>query len=234
MRILSSFIAITLCALCATAAKNDMAAPKIKANKTGFIALNNCPTSHNHVSVTVSEAGDAFNARIFVDGDIFQRFDGLEISGPEYATAHFLDANCDGYVDILLGSGTARNYSVLLLWDRKTRMFVKVDNDMNGYLLLDPSTKTLSLLCSASWCSTFYSRFAFNGSKMKLKDELIHISDAAEFGTYGVKKAYTVVNSEKQNSKGYYTNVVLSTNKKSQLPQLWHRLIKAYETALSD
>lgn len=234
MRLLSFIVATIFVTISATAARNNMAAPVIKANKTGFIALNDCPTTHNHVSVTVTEADDGHCARIFVDGSIYQTFNGLEISSPEYQTAHYLDANFDGYVDILLGSGTARNYSVLLVWDKRTKLFVKADNDMNGYLMLDPSTKTLSLMGSASWCSTFYSRFTFSGTTMKLKDELIHISDVAERSSYGVKNAFTVVSSEKQNSKGYYTDVVLSTSKMSKLPRHWPRLIKAYKTALSD
>ena len=213
--------------------KSDVVAPVIKANEMGYITLKDCPTRAMHVSTFVYDEEDgSLRAKVYVGRTLILWYKDLEVSGAKRREVHYLDANFDGYIDILIGSGESRNYSVLLLWDEEKQSFKKVDNSMNGLLMLDPRSKTLQLEGSASWCSMFYERYGFEGTTMKLKDQLVYITDRSEYGTYGVKATYTVTTDKEPGADGYYRNVQVSTNSKASLPKHWQRIVNAYDKLL--
>ncbi|MBQ3959179.1 MAG: hypothetical protein II677_01680 [Muribaculaceae bacterium] len=219
-----------LCAMSVMAVdKSDVAAPVIEPNEMGFITLKDCPVKAPHVSTFVYDNEDgSMRAKVYVARSLVLWYDDLDVSGAERNRTHYLDANFDGYIDILIGSGESRNYSVLMLWDVEKESFKKVDNSMNGLLMLDPQSKTLLLEGSASWCSMFYSRYRFEGTEMKLVDQLVYITEPSEYGTYGVKAAYTITTDEEPGEDGHYRNVQLSTNSKASLPKDWQRIVNAY------
>lgn len=234
MKHIALLMTVLLCALSAGAVdKSEVVAPVIKPNEMGYIALSDCPTKAMHVSTFVYDEEDgSMRAKVYVGRSLVLWYKGFDVSGAKRSEVHYLDANFDGYIDILIGSGEARNYSVLLVWDVEEESFKKVDNEMNGELLLHPSTKTLLLRGSASWCSSFYDRYAFVGCNMVLQEQLVNISERSEFPSYGVRKAYTVVTSENRDANGYYTDVKLSTNDAKQLPSYWRDIITAYDQLL--
>ena len=63
---------------------------------------------------------------------------------------------------------------------------------------------------------------------MKLVDQLVYITEPSEYGTYGVKAAYTITTDEEPGDDGHYRNVQLSTNSKASLPKHWQRIVNAY------
>lgn len=223
-----------LCALGVNAVdKSEVVAPVIKPNEMGYITLKDCPTRAMHVSTFVYDEEDGtLRAKVYVGRTLILWYKDLEVSGAKRREVHYLDANFDGYIDILIGSGESRNYSVLLLWDKEKESFRKVDNSMNGLLMLDPQSKTLLLEGSASWCSMFYSRYGFEGTTMKLKDQLVYITERSEYGSYGVKATYTVTTDEEPATNGYYRNVQVSTDSKANLPKHWQRIVNAYNQLL--
>ena len=234
MKHIALLIMSLLCAVGVKAVdKSDVVAPVIKPNEMGFITLKDCPIKAMHVSTFVYDEEDgSMRAKVYVGKTLILWYKGLDASGAKRRDVHYLDANFDGYIDILIGSGESRNYSVLLLWDAEKESFKKVDNDMNGLLMLDPQSKTLLLEGSASWCSMFYSRYGFEGTTMKLKDQLVYISERSEYGTYGVKSTYTITTDEEPAADGYYRNVQLSTNSRASLPKYWQRIVDAYNRLL--
>ena len=235
--VMKKTIAIMLTLLCALGVKavdkSDVVAPVIKPNEMGYITLSDCPTRAMHVSTFVYDEEDgSLRAKVYVGRTLILWYKDLDVSGAKRREVHYLDANFDGYIDILIGSGESRNYSVLLLWDVEKQSFVKVDNSMNGLLMLDPQSKTLLFEGSASWCSMFYSRYGFEGTAMKLKDQLVYITERSEYGTYGVKATYTVTTDEEPDANGYYRNVQVSTSSKANLPKHWQRIVNAYDKLL--
>lgn len=235
MRKVAVLMMSLLCAMGAGAVdKSEVVAPVIKPNEMGFITLKDCPVKAPHVSTFVYDNEDgSMRAKVYVGKSSDRErlvlwYDDLDVSGAERNRTHYLDANFDGYIDILIGSGESRNYSVLMLWDVEKESFKKVDNSMNGLLMLDPQSKTLLLEGSASWCSMFYSRYKFEGTEMKLVDQLVYITEPSEYGTYGVKAAYTITTDEEPGDDGHYRNVQLSTNSKASLPKDWQRIVNAY------
>ena len=130
-----------------------------------------------------------------------------------------MDANFDGYVDILIGHAEARTNWTLLVWDSRQRRFLRSEG-CDGRLLLQPSTKMMLGLSSGSWCSTYFYRYKLTGNKITEIDYLVEISDPNEYKQHGVKNRYTV-------HKGRH--IAISTSSKSKLPQEWQQILKGYD-----
>ena len=199
-----------------------------------MVCIHDLPTSSTEVTTIVSESAEGdLSAKIYRDGSLLQRFDGLDISeGPAGWPVHYLDANFDGYVDILIGSGASRNYSALLVWNPVARRFDKVDNEMNGDILLHPAAKMLYLQCSGSWCSNFYTRYKLEGASMTQVDELVVISDRAEYDTFEVSDKYTLRHGRAYDKMGNIISpgtVDCSTSTSARLPREWQLILNAYD-----
>lgn len=217
----------------AYAAGGSMAAPAVSANAIGmgFVTIYDLPTTSTSVSTVLSEDDEgSVIAKIYSNGALLQRFDELTVSGER--AVHYLDANFDGYVDILIGTGASRNYSVLLVWNQSLHRFEKVDNSMNGDILLQPSTCTLILQCSGSWCSNYYTRYRLTGAVMTEVDQLLMISERSEYITYEVTNKYTVRRGRRYDSMGELLNpgvVDCSVAVPSGLPKAWQLILSAYD-----
>lgn len=231
-------IAIAIAAMCASfsmafATSVDMAAPVVKSNTLGMemVCIHDLPTSSTEVTTIVSESveGD-LSAKIYRNGNLLQQINDLMVSGAH--SVHYLDANFDGYVDILIGTGTSRNYSALLVWNPVARCFDKVDNEMNGDILLHPAAKMLYLQCSGSWCSNFYTRYKLEGASMTQVDELVVISDRAEYYTFEVSDKYTLRHGRAYDKMGNLISpgtVDCSTSSTARLPREWQLILNAYD-----
>ena len=201
-----------------------MKAPVIKPNKYGFITKYDLPTKMDHLKVVATQKDDGVTAKIYYDGELIQTFMGLNVVPTfESSQVHYLDANFDGYVDIILGHIESRTYSAILVWNSQKGKFVEAEYT-NGALLLQPSTKMLLLQGSGSWCSTYYYRSKWTGNRMTEIDNLELISDPKQYKEYGVKNKYTV----RKNKR-----VACSTSIESKLPQEWQQILKGFK-ALRD
>ena len=200
-----------------------MKAPVIKPNKFGYITKYDLPTKMAHLKVVATQDEDYnVTAKIYYDGKLIQTFKGLDVNAFNYSGVYYLDANFDGYVDILIGPLEARNYSALLVWNKQKGKFVKVDNEMNGRLVLQPSSKMFVLLGEGSACSLYYYRYKLTGSRMVEIDYLEEITDPKMYKEWGVKNRYTIHKSKR---------VTCSTSLESKLPQEWQYILKSYKAA---
>ena len=200
-----------------------MKAPVIKPNKFGFITKYDLPTKMDHLKVVATQDKDYMvTAKIYYDGKLIQTFNGLDVNAFDYSGVYYLDANFDGYVDILIGALVARNYSALLVWDKQKGKFVRVDNEMNGYIVLQPSTKMFVLSCDGGSSSNYYFRYKLTGSRMTEVDYLLKISDSKMYKGWGVKNRYTLYKNNR---------ITSSTSLESKLPQEWQYILKSYRAA---
>lgn len=231
-------IVLSIIALCASfsmvfATSHEMAAPIVESNTLGMgmVCIHDLPTSSTEVTTIVSESAEGdLSAKIYRDGNLLQQINDLMVSGAH--SVHYLDANFDGYVDILIGTGTSRNYSALLVWNPVARRFDKVDNEMNGDILLHPAAKMLYLQCSGSWCSNFYTRYKVEGARMTKVDELVVISDRAEYDTFEVSDRYTLRHGHAYDKMGNIISpgtVDCSTSTSARLPREWQLILNAYD-----
>ena len=105
--------------------KDQLAVPKVNLDKDGFFSVDDCPTTHDVLDVTLNEGEYAINLVLVSSDDLPMTTVPLdEDYGVTQDVVHFLDANFDGKVDILVGPGSNRNYSVLLLWNDEKNDFV--------------------------------------------------------------------------------------------------------------
>lgn len=196
----------------------DMKAPVVKANKYGFISELDLPTKMNHLKVVVTGKDHDVTAKIYYDGKLLQTFKELPV-GPIFEPVHYLDANFDGYVDILIGHAEARADWALLVWDSHQGRFLHSERGY-GRLLLQPSTKMMLGLGFSSWCSNYYYRYKLIGSKLTEIDYLEEITDPNQYKQYGVKNRYTLRKRR---------HITSSTSSKSKLPQEWRQILKGYD-----
>ena len=197
-----------------------MKAPVIKPNKYGFIIGDNLPKKMDHLRVVATQKDDGITAKIYYDGELIQTIKGLTV-GPTFESSqvHYLDANFDGYIDIMLGHMCSRSASALLVWNSQKGVFEKVNNDFNGSLILHPATKMLLLLGSSAACSGEWVRYKLTGRIMKEIDYLNEITDSNRYRDFNVKNRFTLYKNKR---------ITCSTNLKSKLPQEWQQILKAF------
>lgn len=170
---------------------------------------------------------DFLEAVISLDGKVIQTFvdeDGLISMGDDEAPVHFLDANFDGYTDIFIGVGESRTYSTLLLWNAEEKQFHRVGSlgspDLQGFMLY-PAEKKVIEGGSGSYCSFYITQSHWNGEELVRDEQLVIISDETQYYQYDVKNKFTVQDGDEK--------VLISTENKESLPELWQAVIKDFE-----
>ena len=198
-----------------------MKAPDIVPNANGFISLNQCPTSDPHLRVELNE--EKTTATIYYDNELIQTLtneeDPLATDGDE-KLIHFIDANFDGFADILIGPCESRTYSTLLIWDDSTKQFFRLGTlgePSLQNLKLHPSTKTLFEGGSNSWCCESYTRNIWKGGKIAVQEELIIVNEPEQYGEYEVSNQFTLRNANQEETA--------SEASPTKLPELWQGLI---------
>ena len=180
--------------------RGALAAPQIAVDANGLFTVDNCPTTNDRFAVAFHEGEYGIeSADILWDGIECQtiRFDG-DNSCVTRKTVHFLDANYDGYLDILLGTGTNREYSALLLWNEEENMFVRATNDgfsiFNGDFFYDPQRMVVYRRTSSCYAETTYTMMVWQGSDLQSEETFLIITDESYYDDYHVTHRYTVRN----------------------------------------
>ena len=195
-----------------------------KTDKRGFYSLVDCPTSLSFIKVASEEQEDgSYKVSIYRGRELSQTFN-FEVTSSDL---YYLDANFDGYMDILVGPAASRNYSTILLWNDKMGEFVPMNGDyLNGNFIVNPSKKILVDQGSASYCSEYYTRYEWQGNRLVPTETLIEINDPNAYKEYGVKRRYTVVKGDNYNNIA--ANKKVETNKKSKLPAEWRTILAEF------
>ena len=97
---------------------------------------------------------------------------------------------------------------------------------LNGTILVNPSKKFLVSLGSGSYCSEYYTRYAWVGNRLVTTETLIEITDPKAYKEYGVNRRYTIVKGNNLDNIAH--NKKLETNKKSKLPVEWRSIIASF------
>ena len=198
-------------------------------DKNGFYKVLDCPTSPSYFKATAERNEDegVFNVNIY-HGRILAQTIKCDVTSGDM---HFLDANFDGNLDIVVGPATARNYSTILLWSDKAKQFVPTGVEINGYLLVNPKSKIWVGMSSDGATSTIYQIYNWDGDKFVVTESLIDFSDPNEYATYGVETKYTLYEGslDLYNSPEGVGRKCIRTNNIKKLPKDWQRIIDSFE-----
>ena len=123
---------------------NPLAVPAVTLDRYGTFTVADCPTTHETLEVKLLENENRIDRiQIFAEGMLMQSLPVREEDAITRNEVHFLDANFDGNVDILIGPGCNREYSALIMWDNEENCWARATNDgfsiFNGDFFYDPS-----------------------------------------------------------------------------------------------
>lgn len=178
-----------------------------KTDVNGYYNLLDCPQSLPNVKVT--EADDDGTMTVIINGNEVNKLTCVTSS----YDVRFVDANFDGYYDLLIGPAIAREYSYLYLWDSKKQSFCPAI-ELNGDYIINPAKKQWASATPLSYCLTDFDIFRFEGNEIVYIESLNENSNP-ERGLW----RYTI-------SQGDLTK--LETNKKSRLPKRWRIILKEF------
>ena len=201
-----------------------MKAPIIKTNAEGFYIINrDAPRSLPHIKTTTSQIKDSErSAKIYIDGKLFQTVT-YEANLDE---TMYLDANFDGYVDILFGAAFYREFGSIFLWDPNLKKFVRAEgkDDFNGLMLINPSKKELYSFLSFGITICGYSISQWNGNKLEMTEVLNEIKDLSHWTNEGYRKKYNVIkgNYDEENIRPY---LIMETDDLSCVPSRWRAIM---------
>lgn len=202
-----------------------MQAPVIKTNAEGFYDINrDAPRSLQHLKVTVQEVNseERFKLKIYLDGKLMQTLS----SDATQNEVKFLDANFDGYVDIVFGATYPREYTDIFLWNPTSKKFVEAldEGSFNGLMVVNPSKKELYCYLSGGASFSGYSISRWNGIELKRTESLYEIDDISSWADEGYRKKYSVVNGNcgDGNIRPY---LILETDDLSSVPSHWRSIM---------
>ena len=88
---------------------NPLSVPTVTLDKHGLFTVEDCPTTHEVLEVKLHENDFIIDrVEIYADGMRMRSLPIREEDCLVRKVVHFLDANFDGYVDILIGPGSNR------------------------------------------------------------------------------------------------------------------------------
>lgn len=200
---------------------NMLAVPAIGLDEYGLFTVEDCPTTHDVLDVTLNEGEYAIDLVLVSVDDL--PMTTIPIDEEYYVTrdvVHYLDANFDGKVDILVGPGCNRDYSVLLLWNDEKNDFVLATNDgfvvFNGNLFFDPANKVVYRTTSSSAFEEECTKMTWMGTDLQSEVNFLQVFDPSCYDSYRVTRRYTIRN--------YYSDEdVISTDDPNDIFAPWSK-----------
>ena len=200
--------------------RGALAAPQVEVDANGLFTVEDCPTVYDRFNIV-------FHVSDYVISSADILWDGVECQTVSFdndndcvtrMAVHYLDANFDGYLDILLGAGTNREYSALLLWNEEENMFVRATNDgfsiFNGDFFYNPERMVVYRRTSSCYAETTYTMMVWQGSDLQSEETFLIITDESYYDDYHVTHCYTVRN--------YYSDEdIISTDDPSRFDGDW-------------
>lgn len=198
---------------------NPLYVPAIALDINGLFSVDDCSTTHDLLEVVTHEGEYCIDmVQIYADGMLMQSLPISENDAITRNMVHFIDANFDGFVDILIGPGTNREYSALILWDREENCFVRATNDgftvFNGDFFYQPESMVVYRRTSSCVAETTWTLMVWQGSDLQSEETFLQVSDPSYYDFYRVNHHYTVRN--------YYSDEdVISTDDPNQIYEPW-------------
>jgi hypothetical protein len=206
---------------------NPLAVPAVTLDRYGTFTVADCPTTHETLEVKLLENENRIDKiQIFAEGMLMQSLPIREEDAITRNVVHFLDANFDGYVDILIGPGCNREYSALIMWDREENCWARATNDgfsiFNGDFFYDPSRMVVYRRTSSSAVETTYTMMIWQGTDLQSEETFLIIGDRSCYDSYHVTHRYTIRN--------YYSDEdIISTDNPNEIFNPWDRWINSDE-----
>lgn len=198
---------------------NSLAVPQITLGNYGLYTVADCPTAHSVLDVQLHEGEFAIDmVKIYTNGMLIQSIPINEDDAIVRKEVHFLDANFDGKVDILVGPGTNREYSALFLWSDDEQKFMRATNDgfnvFNGDFFYEPERMAVYRRTSSSFAETTYMMMVWQGTDLQSEETFLIIGDKSYYDSYHVTHCYTLRN--------YYSDEdIISTDDPSRFQGTW-------------
>lgn len=206
---------------------NPLAVPAVTLDRYGTFTVADCPTTHETLEVKLLENENRIDKiQIFAEGMLMQSLPIREEDAITRNEVHFLDANFDGNVDILIGPGCNREYSALIMWDREENCWARATNDgfsiFNGDFFYDPSRMVVYRRTSSSAVETTYTMMIWQGTDLQSEETFLIIGDRSCYDSYHVTHRYTIRN--------YYSDEdIISTDNPNEIFDPWDRWINSDE-----
>ena len=204
-----------------------LAVPAVTLDQYGTFTVADCPTTHETLEVKLLEGEFGIvQIQIFADGMLMQSLPIMEEDAITRNEVHFLDANFDGNVDILIGPGCNREYSALIMWDREENCWARATNDgfsvFNGDFFYDPNRMVVYRRTSSSFAETTYTMMTWQGTDLQSEETFLIIGDSSYYDSYHVTHRYTIRN--------YYSDEdIISTDNPNEIFDPWDRWINSDE-----
>jgi hypothetical protein len=222
------FVALVFMASLAQAQEpNPLAVPAVALDQYGTFTVADCQTTHETLEVKLLENENRIDKiQIFAEGMLMQSLPIREEDAITRNEVHFLDANFDGYVDILIGPGCNREYSALIMWDREENCWARATNDgfsiFNGDFFYDPNRMVVYRRTSSSAAETTYTMMIWQGTDLQSEETFLIIGDRSCYDSYHVTHRYTIRN--------YYSDEdIISTDNPNEIFNPWDRWINSDE-----
>lgn len=201
---------------------NPLAVPSVELDEYGFFTVADCPTTHDVLEVKLHEGEYCIDrADIYADGMLMQSVPISEQDAITRKVVHFLDANFDGNVDILIGPGCNREYSTLILWDREENRFARASNDgftvFNGDFYYEPERMAVYRMTSSSAFETTYTLMTWQGTDLQSEELFLQVFDESYYDFYHVKNRYTV--------RGFYTGEDVGSDNPNDISEPWDKWV---------
>ena len=199
---------------------NPLAVPSVTLDSCGLFTVAACPTTHDVLEVKLNEGEYCFDkVEIYADGMLMQSIYIGDV-GVTRNIVHFLDANFDGNVDILIGPGCNREYSTLIMWDREENRFTRASNDgftvFNGDYFYEPERMAVYRMTSSSAFETTYTMMTWQGTDLQSEETFLQVFDPSYYGSYHVTHRYTIRN--------YYSDEdAVSTDNPDEIYDPWDK-----------
>ena len=206
---------------------NPLAVPAVTLDQYGTFTVADCPTTHETLEVKLLENDYRIvKVQIFAEGMLMQSLPIREEDAITRNEVHFLDANFDGNVDILIGPGCNREYSALIMWDNEENCWARATNDgfsiFNGDFFYDPSRMAVYRRTSSSAAETTYTMMTWQGTDLQSEETFLIIGDRSCYDSYHVTHRYTIRN--------YYSDEdIISTDNPNEIFNPWDRWINSDE-----
>ena len=219
---MAAFLSVAACGAVAqqnVAFKNPLAVPEVQLDEDGMFSVDDCSTSHEVLEVKLHDGEYGIDkVYIYADGMLMQSIPIREEDAITRHVVHFLDANFDGNVDILIGPGCNREYSALIMWDREENKFVRATNDgfsvFNGEFYYEPERMAVYRMTSSSAFETTYTLMVWQGTDLQSEETFLQVFEPSYLDSYHVTHRYTVRN--------YYSDEdIISTDDASELDAPW-------------
>ena len=193
------FVALGTMAQNSSGIENPLQVPEVQLDEHGLFTVADCPTSHAVLEVKLNEGEFCIDkVEIYADGMLMQSVPISENDAITRNVVHFLDANFDGNVDILIGPGCNREYSTLILWDREENRFARATNDgftvFNGDFYYDPMRMAVYRLTSSSAFETTGTLMVWQGTDLQSEETFLQVADRSYYDFYHVSHRYTIRN----------------------------------------